>query len=445
MSSIAGPLLQGGANAAARPPMATFMAAFPACLDHPMTRLARLLQPFALCAISSTCSLAAQATLTVGPGGYAQISDALLVAQPGDRIVVQPGSYLPFDVAIGVRIVAPTGATITTPPGGGGIPGVRTVQPPAGQQATIAGLTFANNTVYPPAEPPVTVRAFGNVVFADCEFRNSSDYPSNAVVCNGDVQFDRCRWSGVWDCLSVIGGRVVANECVFTPFEVMWASPNPSPLVANAGNIELNFCELRGAPYGTTFSGAPAVRLSGSATLSVADCLITGGNSASWASTAIVNSTTQPVRHARSYIAGGQGTLSWYPPLSGPGPAFSGPEQPAMIVGGGGAQRPSVGGNYFGSVSGATNSLAVVILSFERSAAMPFPLTAQPIHFDPAQAFVFAGGTLAASLPWPGTGTYTWQVGTLPAGLVGVQFWMHTLVWDGSIFQVGPTAGGLVY
>jgi hypothetical protein len=392
-------------------------------------------------------ALSAQSTLTVGPGGYAEIGDAVAAAQPGDLILVQSGTYLPFNVPIGVRILAPNGASVTTPPGGPGIPWIHDVNPPTGQQATIVGLTFVTNSAYPPAEPPVTVRATGNVVFADCVFRNLSDYASNAVICNGDVQFDRCQWNSVWDCMSVLGGRVVANECQFQASRVVWAGGSPSCLVAGNGEIALHFCNLRGAASigSPDYIGGPAIQLSGTARLSLADCTVTGGDSQTWASTAIINNSTQPVLHARSNIAGGHGTLSWYPALTGPGPAFQGAEQTAMLIGGGGWTRPTIGSTYLGSVIGPTNSLVAVALSFERTAARNVPFAAQPIHFDPAAAIGFSYGVANASSPWPGYGFYTWQTATLTASMRGMQFWLHPFVFDGITFQVGPTFGGLVY
>lgn len=405
-----------------------------------------LLRPAML--VFAAASLAAQTTHNVGPGGHPQISDAIAAAQPGDLILVQQGSYLPFDLTIGVCILAPAGATVTTPPGGGGLPWVHPIQPPAGQHAQIVGLTFVTNSAYPPAEPPVTVHATGNVVFADCVFRNWSDYTSNAVICNGDVQFDRCQWLGVWDCLLVQGGRVVANSCSFSPSRVIWAGWDTKCIVASGGELRLNFCTLHGSDANGQPSsiGSTAIQLSGTASLTVADCSITGGNSITTPSIGITNNTTTPVRHARSLILGGTGVLSHVPTQVGPGPGFSGPEQSTLLVGGGGsAAGPRLGSQYLCSVVGPANSITLLVLSLERAPATTLPLIAGPVHFDPTDAFVLAAGVTNDYSGWPGNAACIWSTVTLTAPMLGRQFWLHSLLWDGALFQVGPTCGGVVY
>jgi hypothetical protein len=44
-------------------------------------------------AASFTAALSAQTSILVGPGGLPQISSALAIANPGDTIVVAPGTY----------------------------------------------------------------------------------------------------------------------------------------------------------------------------------------------------------------------------------------------------------------------------------------------------------------------------------------------------------------
>ncbi|MBL8751081.1 MAG: hypothetical protein JNK78_18120 [Planctomycetes bacterium] len=406
-----------------------------------------LLTP-ALVATQLCLGLAAQATLTVGPGGYAQISDAVSAAQPGDLILVQSGAYLPFNLPIGVRIVAPQGATVTTPPGGGGLPWSHTFNPPTGQQAAIVGLNYATNTAYPPAEPPVTVIVSGNVVFTNCQFFNFSDYASSAVVCNGnaDVQFDRCQFSSPWDCLSVGSGRVAATNCQFTGYNVLWGAGPASGIVAGGGDITLFSCNVLGSPGNSSNpTGTPGIRLSGTARLRVIDSTVTCGNPWSMAGAGIVNNTTNPVEYARSAITGSYGIISWNPLTAGQGPPVSGPSQELMLVGGSAPTRPMVGVGFAGSITGPENSLAGTVLSLERAPATVVPFAAQPIHFDPATAVVFDVGFTGVSTTWPGSGTYSWQTVPLDVSLSGLQFFLHSLLWDGTTFQVGPVFGGILY
>ena len=58
-------------------------------MEKPTRRHASLL----LTCFALAGTVTAQSTLTVGPGGYAQISAAIAAASPGDSILVQSGSY----------------------------------------------------------------------------------------------------------------------------------------------------------------------------------------------------------------------------------------------------------------------------------------------------------------------------------------------------------------
>ena len=79
-------------------------------------------------------SALAQATHVVGPGGFAQVQNALQVASPGDVIVVLPGFYLGFTANIGVTVVAAVPGTVTL-----GLLAVNFNLPPA-QEARHSGM-----------------------------------------------------------------------------------------------------------------------------------------------------------------------------------------------------------------------------------------------------------------------------------------------------------------
>jgi hypothetical protein len=95
--------------------------------------LARLLLPLAL------VNLAQAGVTTVGPTGtFPDIQPAIDAAQPGDVLLVEPGSYSPFVLSKALRIYAAPGATIDLHPGlQAEVTGI-----PAGAEAVIAGLTL---------------------------------------------------------------------------------------------------------------------------------------------------------------------------------------------------------------------------------------------------------------------------------------------------------------
>ena len=88
-------------------------------------------------------TLAAPATLTVGPGGaFADIQSAIDAAVDGDIILVEPGTYEPFVIAVkGVTVRALTGFTVDDTSGSGV---VRIVGVPPGQRAAIEGMQMTS-------------------------------------------------------------------------------------------------------------------------------------------------------------------------------------------------------------------------------------------------------------------------------------------------------------
>jgi hypothetical protein len=245
--------------------------------------------------------------------------------------------------------------------------------------------------------------------------------------------------------MAVIGGRVVANACVFTPFLVGWADPDPTCITVTNAEVRLNFCDLHGSDGSPI--GAHALRLGAGAKCWIADSSVTGGDSTptGLASTAVDNDSVHPVLHTRSTITGSYGVLSVVPLLVGNGPAFDGPSQEASLIGGlGDPAGPRVGWSYHGWVIAPTAGIAITVLSFTRTTAIQIPIATEPVHFDPAAATIHSVGLPAPGTPWPGVGMHSWQTVPLPPTILGEQFWLHAAFWDGTTFLVGPTFGGLV-
>jgi len=398
-----------------------------------------------------TAPLHAQATLTVGAGGYAEIADAIAAAQPGDLILVGPGAYQPFDLTIGVRIVAPEGAAVIPSMGG---TFSRQISAPAGQRAEIVGIGFRTFSYYPPAIYPVNLTINGHVTFADCGFSAiNADYSMPLTVCNGDIQFDRCTFEALDDCVVVHGGHVQLNECKLTGSGASYNPPPARAIRAGAGQVDVFSCELRGASFAQYFcDGSEAIQLTGQARLRLRDSTVIGGMGDPFyfgclGGSGIANYTSFPVEHVRSQIVGGVDAAGvQHPPISGP-------EQLTPLIGGFGPPAPGfgqdggprVGAAYTATVIAPSSSLAAVALSFERTLATVVPSIAQPVHFDPADVILFTWSVAATPLPaWPGFGTFEVQTAPLTPAMANLEFWLHPLVWDGAQFQAGPTLGGVV-
>ncbi|MBX3461999.1 MAG: hypothetical protein KF830_02425 [Planctomycetes bacterium] len=86
----------------------------------------------------------AQSTLHVGPGGYAQITDALAAAADGDVILVAAGSYASFITNKAVTIRALVPGTVTSSGPFGNV----LLNLPAGQAIHLVGLTLDSLAVF---------------------------------------------------------------------------------------------------------------------------------------------------------------------------------------------------------------------------------------------------------------------------------------------------------
>lgn len=86
-----------------------------------------------------TAPLAAGDLLTVGPtGAFAEIQDALDAAEPGDVLLVQPGTYQPIAIDQPVRVVGDgTGDVVIASPGTSGVVVTGLV---AGEEVVLAGI-----------------------------------------------------------------------------------------------------------------------------------------------------------------------------------------------------------------------------------------------------------------------------------------------------------------
>lgn len=380
--------------------------------------------------------LSAQAVHLVGPGGHAQIAGALAVASPGDIVAVQPGSYDPFDLTIGVKIVAPDGATI--------VPNVTclgcwsyTTLMPAEQTAHLVGLTFRSQSA---VQPHVLRVQGGSVVFESCTFVGG--YPTKvgaALHCaNADVVVRGstfpCTSRGIWQ----TSGTLLVSDCTFAPTAITFSSI--PCLRIDGGSAQVTFSDLRGAAGDP---GQPAILVGTNGKLVLSDSQVRGGDSYPTGIapvTAIENQSPLPVLHDRTTVAGGLGAVVlptglW--PI--PGAAWDGAESAAPLVGAiGSPDGLRVGSPWSMLCRTRPGQLVVVGLSNDLVAPQVLPGIEGVVRFDAATVAIFAAGSAG---PY---GAFGLGVTSVPTSLLGAAVWLHPVAFDGVTLRAGPVVGGLV-
>lgn len=143
-----------------------------------------------------TCGglLPAQATLLVGPGGFAEIRDALAVAAPGDRVQVMPGIYSHFEANVGVDLHAAIPGTVEVAASLAYITpgcifchlmeGITSFAPTGGHELHVSGIKFIANQVqvgFWQVQHRVEVTG-GRVTFSDCEFEGINGRFANPLL-----------------------------------------------------------------------------------------------------------------------------------------------------------------------------------------------------------------------------------------------------------------------
>lgn len=389
--------------------------------------------------------LLAQTTHLVGPGGFAQIRDALMVATTNDTILVQPGSYLPFLVDVSVRIVAPNGAQVIWPPAGGAWQSTA-VRPPIGQTVYLSGLTFdQSGSLF----PHVVYCTRGQAVFDRCAFSPTHPFKSfYTLQCfQADLVLVRCSFSSGRGAVKVENGSLSASDCTFYGVDPETTLPEmPAAMLVSDGRVQLSFCTLRGGDSWRIGQPAgPGMRITGNSEVSLVDCVVTGGDATSGAaappSTGLVNGSAQPVRHLRSSVVGGWSSIytpigSW--PVRGAG--IIGPEQATALVGlVGSTTGLQIGQPYGIAATAQPSTLLLYAYSFALTPPATVPLVLQPIRMDLQQA-VILGAAVTGSF---GVDSLLVTSSLAPAA-VGTPVWFHAFALDGGAFQAATPVGGLV-
>lgn len=372
------------------------------------------------CALAA--STAAQTTHLVGPGGFAQIRDALEIAAPGDVIEVQPGTYAHFTASVGLTIRAQIAGTVfidydagLAPPGCATDPqclvveGRTRIAPPQGQTVHCVGLEFPH-TVAPGFAGPNNhvVVTSGAASFDRCTLGANG---LNALyVTDARVHLQHSTFASVGNGLPGCG--LWANAAVVTAVDCSFAGPAILAGLPGVG-VRLRSSEFQGSKLvlagGTNVlgPGGAALELDANSAAWISDSTLTGGN------------TACPIA-----AGGGAGRIDRC--VLSPASA-SCASLPGGLVVGLDARTPLQNGAPFtvDFVTAPHQPLLVYASSGLGHLALP-GLTDQPVSID------FAGSWFAAALlsDAAGLASRTWQ---LPVGqLVGLPLY---------VLGVGPGSG----
>jgi hypothetical protein len=377
----------------------------------------------------------AQTTHLVGPGGFAQIRDALAIAIPGDRLEVQPGTYAHFTATVGVTIRAQVPGTVLIeydpsmqPPGCAGNPGCilfegpTRIAPPTGQVVHCIGLEF---------RPTVVPLAFGLL--------------HRVLVSSGTATFDRCvlRCNGL-DALRVDGARVHLQDSTIESFGT--GAPGCA-IAATAAIVTAVDCTFSGS--GSASLPGPAVRLR-SSQLQGSRLQLTGGAqlfggphaaaldldaaSAAWLSDATLQSNTTGCPIVGNGGGGGWIARSVVTPTS----ATTCASLPQGALVGINSSTPLQAGALFSVDFRAdpTQVIAIVASSGLGNLALP-GLTDQPLSVDLASTWL-AAAVLTDAV---GLASVQW---TLPVGASGLPLFVLGAGLQSNTLALSPPLGGVL-
>lgn len=388
----------------------------------------------------------AQNVLQVGPGGYAQIRDAIVAALPGDVIEVAAGAYQPFVLDKALTIRALPGAQVAVLPN---LFDSTRIRPPVGMLAKFGRIEFRNPWPYFLAASTSVDR--GTVWFEDCIFEAPPIYETGALgVFGASVLLRSCvlvgnNWVNSGGGQGNAGLRaenayVGATDCQFygsnTGFDL--SGDGGEGVRALHSVVHLVACRLQGGsrPYcvGTNPPG-PGLRVGGTSTVWLADCSVVGGNDgcAGWAGAiGLVNASTTPVQYARTSIQGGAGTSQ--------GAATSGPVALATLLGAVGAAGALVRGQVWSVDYRTEPNWPVAVVVSDGLERRTDPQVVQPVWL-PAGGFGLLAVLVADA---QGVATYATSVPASPV-LLGAGLWVEAVSGVALPLQAVPAVGGLVW
>ncbi len=285
--------------------------------------------------------LVAQTVLHVGPGGYAQIGDAIAAASPNDIVEVAAGNYFAFTLdkpLVITALPAPVGQIVQVIGASMLSPSITDLRPPAGTRAYLTNIHFRNPWLTLWKHSVQITR--GTVCCEECTFEGVFDGIEPGLrTQNATVQLRHCLILGSAGASLSATGLIATNSDVFAAdcfvhggdLGIKANMPGGNGISATNSLLHLVGTDVvAGNSNGITcVSNWPAghgVLLQGTSTAWIADCTVRGGDGYCRAGgDALRNLTPTPVQLARTTLLPGSGTP--------PGQASLGPTTPTALLG----------------------------------------------------------------------------------------------------------------
>ncbi|MGE3171477.1 MAG: hypothetical protein AB7O97_02550 [Planctomycetota bacterium] len=399
---------------------------------------------------TAVAGLTAQTTHLVGPSGLPQIRDALAIANDGDQILVEPGTYAQFHVQRSVTIralvegavhVAINGTYATPRPIGspacGNDPaclastGHTVFELTGGRSAHVVGLDFVAGNLWPGLAPPSihsVVVLGGAATFEDCTFAGAA---TTALAAHASrLHLMRCTARGANDpnagiyqvarALAAVHCDVLAVDCSFT-------GRNPGGTVLDTAEaITLTGSSLHGSALQIT---GPLTGLSPQ----LSSALVADAGSVVWLSDSTVTAAAAAcgidAPGATGHLARVTVTPSVGCPMPPTGPLLGTSLPQALRTGG--ALTPSWTTEPFGFLALRLNTVL-------QKRVIP-GIVEQPYWAEDAAlgfGFFLADGN--------GQAGASWAIPNDP-WFVGQQVWLHAFTLTATFpWQVAPPVGGLI-
>jgi hypothetical protein len=366
--------------------------------------IARLM-PTLLASLVLCSFAAAQTTYLVGPSGLPTISLALSVAQDGDILHIEPGTYQPFQCNVGVKIRALQPGSVTV-----GGTGQTRFQLTGNQRVHLSDLAFTGNVQFD----------FGRAAIIDCDFvgQGYTIYAHDA-----DLHFVNCsvKRSGFAifhaAALRVDNCNVTAIDSTFgggaTP-----ATADGDGIAAWSSQLHLSNVEAYGDNLYGLGGGVNAMN-----------------NTVAWITDSAASSSYScPIRAASGSVVHIDGVTT-----IGTGGNDCGTTTPKSMLA---VTQPLpllAGAPFRLDYRGQPNGIVVVFVALRLGTHNVFPVLDQPSWLEAGTSFVAGLAMLDAN----GNATLTWNIPNGPA-IPDQTLWFKGISGLDLPLQVAPVAGGVV-